>query len=117
MVFLSALRVGDLHAMLGLLAKNFFEHLAFLEVNGRMDAAGKIRSVEIQLLQQGRKKLGRIELFLIFPVKVSPVDYASPANVKQIHGYLRWLGVPPDHVCVVTGSSRDFLAFLHFRER
>src|SRR5580704_1702349 len=88
-VFLSALRVGNLHTMLGLFAENFLENFALFEVNRRMDAARKIRSVEVELLQQGRKKLGWVELFLVFPVKISPVHHAAAANVKEIYGHLR----------------------------
>ena len=58
-VFLSALRIGNLHAMLGLFAEDFFQHFALFEVNRRVNAAREIRSVEVELLQQGRKKLGR----------------------------------------------------------
>src|ERR1700733_5558355 len=88
-VFLSALWIGNLHTMLGLLAEDLFEDLALFEVNRRVDATRKIRSIEVELLQQGRKKLRGVELFLVFPVKVSPVHHAPAANVKQIHGHLR----------------------------
>ena len=79
-----------------------------------MDVAWNIFGVEVELLQQRRQEFGGVEFVEIFPVEIAAVDDPAAADVEQVDGDLRRLGVPAEHVGIVAGSGGDFLPFLHF---
>ena len=97
--------------------RRLFEQFAILEIQGHVDVARQIGGVEIELLQQRRQKFRRIEILQIFPIEIAAVDHAAAAQVKQIHGNLRRLGVPGQHVRIVALRRGDLLPLLHLLER
>ncbi len=108
-MFLPALRIQDLHAMPGFFGQDFLEQLAIFEIHRRMDETRQIGGIEIELLQQRRQKFGGIEFVQVLPVKIAAVHHAPAAQVEQIHGHLRRLGVPCEHVGIVAFGRGDFL--------
>ena len=78
---------------------------------------GQIFRVEIQLLQERRHKFLRIEFFKFFPIKFAAIDDAATAQVKEIRGDERRLGVVGEDVGVVALSGGNALALFDVFER
>ena len=118
-----ALRHGDLHAPVGqierggALGENVFEQLAILEIAHDVNGARQIGGFQIELLEHGRKKLVRIEILEVFPIEIAAIDHAAAANVKEVHGDLRRLGIPGQDVGIVAGRRGDLLALFDLLER
>ncbi len=108
------LRIQNFHAVANFFGEHFFEQLAVLEFHGRVNEARDVRGVEVELIEQRRKKFRWLKIFEIFPVEIAAIDDAAAAQVKDVDGDLRRLGVPGDDVGVVTIGRGNFLALVHF---
>ena len=103
--------------MRGALAEDFFQKFAIFKIHRNVDRAREVGGVQVKLLQQRGQKFGGLEFVQVFPIKVAPVHDAPPANVKQIDGHQRRLGMPGQDVDIVPRGGGNFLALLDLRER
>ena len=90
--------------------------MAILEIAQDVNGAGQICGFQIELLQQGGKKLVGIEILKVFPIEIAAIHYAAAANVKEIHGDLRRLGIPGQDIGIVAGCGGDLLALFDLLE-
>ena len=70
--------------------------------------AGNVLLVQIDLLEQAREELARVEVRLVLPEELAPVDDAPVAQVEQVHGHQRRLGVVGEDVGVVARAAAIF---------
>src|SRR5687768_55351 len=76
-----------------------------------MDVIGDEADVEIELLEQGADEFAFIEVGLIFPEELAPVDNAAVAEVEQIDGDQRRFGVQSEDVGIVAFGGGHLLTF------
>src|SRR5579863_5510867 len=106
----SGLRRQDVQRPAALLRQHLFQHGAIVEVGRHVDLARQIMLVEIELLEQGGKKLTRIEVLEVLPEKLAPVDDAAAAQVEEIHSQELPFLVEAEDVHVFAVARRHLLA-------
>ncbi len=70
--------------------------------------------VEINLQQKRREEFGCVEFVLVFPEEVAAVDHDAVAQVEEIDGHERGLGVIAEDVGIVALGGGHFLSLVHF---
>ena len=111
---LPALRRVNLHLAPAPFGQKLLQNLAIFEFDRHVNQRRNVRIVQIDLLQQRSEKLRRLELRLIFPEELPPVDDAAAAQVKQIHRDQRRLGVISKDVGIVAFRRGHLLLLAHF---
>ena len=92
-LLLAALRRVDLDAPAALFGQVLLQIVAVLEVHRHMNQAGNVLLIEVDLLQQRFEERWRIELELVLPEELAPVDDVAVAQVEQVDRDQRRLGV------------------------
>jgi hypothetical protein len=88
-----------------------------LELNRHVNEGGDVADGVRYLLQERGEKFGRVELALVFPEKLPPIDNMTAAQMKQVHGDQGRLGVVSEDICVVALGRGHFLLFGDFLDR
>ena len=88
--------------------------VAILELHRHVNERRDVGLVQINLLQQRREEFRRIELALIFPEELAPIDDVAAPQVEQVHRDQRRLGVVGEDVGVVAFGRGHLLLFAHF---
>jgi hypothetical protein len=76
-----------------------------------MDEPGEVSGVEIDLLKQGGKKLGRVEFIQIFPKELLTVHDPPGANVKEIDCSQGVFLETAEDVGIIAAGASQLLAF------
>ena len=116
-LLLPALRHQDLHFVAALFAQQFFQRLAILEIHRHVDAAGDVLLIEINLLEQRREEFVGLEIEQILPEVFAAIDDAAVAQVEQVGGDQRRLGVVSQNIDVLALGGGDLLLLLHLLDR
>ena len=114
---LPALRRADFDALAALFAEQFFQHFAVFEIHRHVNLGRNVLLIQINLLQQGGEELGLIELRLVFPEELAPVDNLSVAQVEQVERHQRRLGVAGEDIDVVALGRGHLLPLLDLFHR
>ncbi len=95
------------------LAEQLFQLFAILEIHRHVDTAGDVLLVEVDLLEQRREEFVRLEIEQIFPEIFAAIDDAAIAQVKQVGGDERRLGMVRQDVDVFAFGRGNLLLLLH----
>src|SRR5271169_5712417 len=87
---LTTLRNMDLHAPLVPFRENLFQRRTVLEIDGHVNRVRHILLIQIDLLQQRREELARLEsragdgLAQVLPEELAPVHDLAAAHVEEV---------------------------------
>ena len=78
-----------------------------------MDGGRHVVLFQVELLQQRAEEDGLVELQLVFPVELAPVDDSPVPQVEEVDGDQRRLGIAGQDIGVIAAGCRHLLALFH----